>query len=117
MANYSKGDLQAMSAAFEHLFKVSKEVAKSPACTEWMENAAVGIVEYDGTLRGERSKNRDNRMEMYDVYDGIITGLVNYLRSIFKDQKSLSKWELIFYVYNEIMDVQKVIGQDRKSVV
>lgn len=111
MASYSSSDVRAMSAAFMHLFQVPKEVSESQVVLEWMQNAPVGIVEFDGTLSGERSKQRDRRMELYDVYDGQIGDLVNYLKDTFKDKKKLSKWELIFHVYNEIMDVQTVIKQ------
>lgn len=117
MASYSSSDLRAMSAAFMRVFNVSKEVAESPVILEWMQNAPVGIVEYDGTFAGERSKQRDTRMELYDVYDGQISDLVNYLKSTFKDKKQLSKWEIIFHVYNEIMDVQETIKQAESQVI
>lgn len=117
MANYSRGDLQAMTVAFTHLFKVHETVAQSPLVQKWMQEAPEGIVEFDGTLKGERSKQRDTRMEMYEVYDGQITNLVSYLRSLRKEYKSLSKWELIFQIYNEIMDVQKVIEQAESQTI
>ena len=117
MASYSSSDLRAMSAAFMHLYGVPKEVAESQGVLEWMQNAPVGIVEYDGTLSGERSKQKDRRMELYDVYDGQISELVSYLKSVFRDKKQLSKWEIIFHVYSEIMDVQEVIKQAESQVI
>ena len=76
-----------------------------------MQEAPVAIVEYDGYLKGEESTDRDNRMEIVDVYDGTPQTLVSYLRHLYPDRKRMTKWALIFQVYSEIIDVHQTIEQ------
>lgn len=115
--NYSKGEREAMKAAFVNRFKVERGLVDNPQIQDWINNSATAIVEYDGYLKGEKRNGRDKRMEMVDVYDGIISELVSYLRHLFPSKKSLTKWELIFDVHNEIMDVKPTIEQARLETV
>ena len=64
MLNLSRGEKEAMIAAFSHHFNVPREVAQAPSAIEWMSLAPKGIVEYDGSLKGESPKDRDKRMEI-----------------------------------------------------
>ena len=50
MANYAKNERQAMSAAFRRVFNVSTEISEDSKIVEWMENAPIVIVEYDGSF-------------------------------------------------------------------
>lgn len=111
MLNLSRGEKEAMIAAFSHHFNVPREVAQAPSAVEWMSLAPKGIVEYDGSLKGESPKDRDKRMEIIGIYDGDITELVSYLRYKFKQHKKLQKWALIFQIYNDINAVKSVIEQ------
>lgn len=117
MQNYSKGEREAMSAAFAHHFNVDRSLASTPAVSAWMTDAPVAIVEYDGYLPGEDKKDRDNRMEIVDVYDGQISELVSYLRYKYPQHKSLQKWALIFQVYSDITDVNPTIERARSQIV
>lgn len=117
MATYSKSEYGVMTAAMHKLFGLEKEFADAPSIKQWMEQAAEVIVEYDGTLKREKKDGREKRMSMFEVYDGQISDLVSYLRSLYKDKKTLNKWELIFTVCNEILDVQKSIEQARTETV
>lgn len=109
MQSYSKGEREAMIAAFAHQFNVTKEIASTQAAWEWMAEAPIAIVEYDGRFKGEGSKDRDKRMEIVDVYDGQISELVSYLRHGFPQYKKLQKWALIFQVYSDISEVNSII--------
>lgn len=111
MQNYSKGERESMAAAFASHFNVPKEVAMSPAIMEWMTDAPVALVEYDGYLKGEREEARDHRMEIVEVYDGVVTELVSHLRRLFPEHKKTTKWALIFGVYSGLIDVQPLIEQ------
>jgi hypothetical protein len=111
MVKYSKPEQQIMNATFKQLFKVNDEYLKAPAIEEWMNNAAIGIVEYDGRLKRESTKQRDRRMEIIEVYDGDINTLVNHLRNVYHEYRKTPKWEMIFKIYNEIMAAQKSIEQ------
>lgn len=117
MYNYSKGELEAMSATFAHHFKVDKELTKTAVLHDWMTDSPVAIVEYDGYLNKEKAADRDRRMEIVEVYDGQIADLVSYLRYLYPEKKSLAKWALIFEVHNELMDVQKSIEQAKLQTV
>lgn len=117
MSKFSKGERGAMEAAIKRLYDVRGEFLKSPVIVQWMEEAPVAIVEYDGYLKNEKAKHRDRRMEIHSVYDGSINELVTHLRNIFPDRRNLSKWELIFTTYSEISDVQKVIAQAKTETV
>ena len=96
MANYSNSDMQAMKAAFAKVFNVDKSVCDSLEVIKWMENAPIAIVEYDGRFKKESSKDRDVRMELIEVYDGMVQDLINYCRKIFKEYRQYSKWEMLF---------------------
>lgn len=111
MVKYSKPEQQIMRATFKQLFKVSDEYLEAPAIEEWMNNAAVGIVEYDGRLKKESTKQRDRRMEIIEVYDGDINTLVNHLRNVYHEYRKTPKWEMIFKIYNEILAAQNSIEQ------
>lgn len=117
MQSYSKGEREAMIAAFAHQFNVPKEVASAPAAWEWMADSPVAIVEYDGMLKGERKEDRDKRMEIISVYDGMVSELVSYLRYKFPQHKSLQKWALIFQVHSDIIDVKPTIERARSQSV
>lgn len=109
MYSYSRGEKESMTSSFAKVFNVPKEVAAQPAAWEWMSKAAVGIVEYDGTLKGEKATDRDRRMEIVEVYDGSISTLVQYLKTKFPHYKKVLKWELIFKIYADICEVKSVI--------
>lgn len=119
MISYSKGDKMAMSAAFKKLWNVDDRIVATNEIVKWMEDAPTAIVEFDGTLPREKGKQRDRRMELYEVYDGNISTLVNYLRDLFPQHKSLSKWELIFTVVNDcgILKAKKSIEQAELQVM
>ena len=117
MNKYSRAEQQVMRAAFKHLFNVSDEFLNAPAIEKWMADAPVGIVEYDGRLKGEGTREKDRRMEIIDVYDGNVGMLVEHLRRIYKEYRKLTKWELIFKTYNEISAAQKSIEQAELQVV
>lgn len=119
MANFSKADKGAMEAAVARTFGVRKEYLKAPAIVDWMQEAPVALVEYDGFLPNEKPKHRDRRMELHAVYDCNIQGLVDYLRNLDRSPKakSLSKWELIYTYYNGISDVQEVIARAKTETV
>ncbi len=107
--NYSNGEMSAMIAAFAKEFNVSKDVASQQASVEWMQEAPIAIVEYDGYFKGEKEYDRNNRMEIASVYNGDISELVSYLRHLYPDRKSTPKWALIFQVYSDIIDVRATI--------
>lgn len=111
VSKYSKPEWQNMTAAFKRLFKVDDNIMQTDAIKNWMANAPVEIVEFDGKIKGENSKQKDRRMEIIDVYDGNVSPLVNYLKGTFRDKRNLSKWELIFTIANGITAVQKTIEQ------
>lgn len=117
MNKYSKAEQQVMRAAFKHLFNVSDEFLHAPAIEKWMADAPVGIVEYDGRLKGEGNREKDRRMEIIDVYDGNVGMLVEHLRRIYKEYRKLTKWEMIFKIYNEISAAQKSIEQAELQIV
>lgn len=107
--NYSKGELEAMTAAFAHHFNVDLQVARAQAAQDWILESATVIVEYDGYLHGEDATGRNERMEMVDVYDGQVKSLVSYLRHLYPEKSGLPKWALIFSTHNEIIDVRDTI--------
>ncbi len=112
MSKYSKAEQQVMRAAFKKTFgSVPDGALETKAISEWMEDAPVGIVEYDGLLPHESSSDRDRRCEIIDVYDGNIGMLVEYLRRAYPEYRSLQKWEMIFKVYNGITAADKSIEQ------
>ena len=111
MSRYSKTEMKVMDATFKSMFKVNDETVQMPSIQSWMENAAVGIVEYEGTIKGERSADREQRMEIVEVYDGDISVLVSYLRRVFRKYSSLSKWELLFKIYSGIEDPKESIDR------
>lgn len=111
MQLYSKAEQAIMESCFSKQFDVPKEYCTAKPIQDWMETAPIGIVEYDGTLDGETSYQRDRRMEMMDVYDGNIKSLVEYLRVLYPDLRYLNKWEQIFKVYNGIVSAQSSIDQ------
>lgn len=117
MANYAKNERQAMSAAFRRVFNVSTEISEDSKIVEWMENAPIVIVEYDGSFKGEKARDRDRRMEIIEVYDGNISTLCSYLRQVFKEYRSLSKWEMIFKLCSGITDTKKLIDQAETRLV
>lgn len=117
MQNYSKGEKEAMIAAFAHHFNVSKEVASAPAAWEWIADSPVVIVDYDGYLKGENAADRDKRMEIVSAYDGQVSELVSYLRYKFPNRKSLTKWALIFQVHADIIDVNPTIERAKSQIV
>lgn len=100
-----------MRTAFKLLFKVGEEQANSPKLMEWMEQAPIGIVEYEGYLKGETAKSRNARMELMEVYDGEITALVDYLKTLSPEYESMTKWALVFTVYNGIENSEELIKQ------
>lgn len=109
MANYSNSDLQAMKIAFSKAFNIDKSLCNNPSIIKWMTEAAEIIVEYDGRFKNESVKDRDVRMELIEVYDGNVNDLVNLLRRTFREYRSLSKWEMLFKVANEISSVKELI--------
>lgn len=116
--NYSKYEREAMNAAFVKHFGVKdSNIVNSPAIQEWITNSATAIVEYDGSLKKEDRTKRDRRMEIVEVYDGSVSELVSYLRHLYPSKKGLTKWELIFDIHNEIMDVQPTIEQARLQTI
>lgn len=117
MPNYSVGERTAMIAAFSKLFEISKEVASQAPIMEWMSEAPEAIVEYGDYLRGEQLYDRNQRMEIASVYDGVVTDLVSYLRHLYPDRKGTPKWVLIFQVYNDILDVRPMIERAESSLV
>lgn len=118
MPNFSKSDRGAMEAAMRRLFKLDKQQLKTEAMQKWMNEAPVALVEYDGLLGNESAKQRDRRMEDHQVYNGDISKLAKNLRSVAsREMESTPKWELIFFFYNEIMDVQRVITQAQEEIV
>lgn len=114
--HYTDIDRQQMRTAFAQLFGVSKEDCDSPQIMQWMEDAPVGCIEYDGRFDKETAKDRDIRMELHQVYEGDIRDLVEHLRRMFPEYRDLTKWALIFKVYSGIQEVQSVIrsAQDAK---
>lgn len=117
MPNFSKHDKGAMEAAMRKLFKVDKQYLQTEAMRKWMNDAPVALVEYDGQLPGESAKQRDRRMEDHQVYQGDIGRLTKTLRNLPSAESTMTKWELVFFYYNEIMDVQSVITQAQEEVV
>lgn len=117
MANYSKADRDLMKAAFAKIFKVQPEYMEADPLREYMENAPIVIVEYDGFLQGESPAGRDDRMEFAAVYDGNISQLVQYLRGLYPDYQSLSKWELVFKICDGILAASRAIEQARSQTV
>lgn len=111
MQRYSKAERQVMKNAFKHLFGAKDIYMNAPAIEQWMANAPVVLVEYDGHLKKESLKEHDHRMEIIDVYDGNISELVDYLRRLYGEYRSLTKWELIFKICNEISAADTAIGQ------
>lgn len=111
MANFSKSDKNLMNVALKKLFGVSNEVLTTDVVREWMNTAPVALVEYEGLLGNENAKQRDRRMEDHQVYSGDISKLIKALRNAFPKRSSMSKWELVFTCYNEIMSVQDVLTQ------
>lgn len=111
MSDFSTFQLKAMKAAFVNLFNVSAEIAETQAVVDWMTNAPVGIVEYDSPLQNETKADQDARMEMNDVYNSNYAKIVAYLKKQYPERKSLTKWELLFAVYNDIMSAQEAISQ------
>lgn len=117
MANYSNSDMLAMKAAFAKVFNVDKEVCESPEAIKWMQDAPIAIVEYDGRFKKESSKDRDIRMELIEVYDGMFGDLINYCRRIFKEYRQFSKWEMLFKIANEISSADKLIERVKTQMV
>lgn len=115
MANFSKADHSAAKAALKKRFGFSKEVCETKTITDMINDAPITVVEYDGFLPRESSKQRDRRMEVHSVYSGDISQLVGVLRNSYNEEegKTLAKWELILTRYFEIMDVQKVLTRAR----
>lgn len=111
MISYSKGERSVMNATFQKLFVVDADVLSQQAIQDWLCEAPITVVEYDGSLPKENRKMRDQRMEIFDVYDGSIHTLVEYLRRLYPEKKKSSKWELIFSACNEISSAQKAIEQ------
>ena len=111
MLSFSKGERGVMNAAFQRLFNVDTDVLEQQAIQEWMCDAPITVVEYDGSLPKENRKMRDKRMELFDVYDGNIHTLVEFLRQLYPEKKKTSKWELIFSTCNEISSAQIAIEQ------
>lgn len=105
--DYSKNDVVQQQTAFSHLFGCSKEVCNSKAIKDWIENTPSRLVEFDYSLQGESNEGKDKRMEMFQVYDGNFKELVDYLRELYPDKRTFSKWELMFDVLNGIMPVKK----------
>lgn len=117
MADYSMNDMTVMKSAFAKVFNVDKSICEDKDIIKWMADAPVVIVEYDGRFRKESSKDRDIRMELIEVYDGIISDLVNYCRRVFKEYRQYTKWEMLFKVANEISSVDKLIERAQTGVV
>lgn len=117
MANYSNSDMQAMKAAFAKVFNVDKSVCDSLEVVKWMENAPIAIVEYDGRFKKESSKDRDVRMELIEVYDGMVQDLINYCRRIFKEYRQYSKWEMLFKIAHEISSADELIERAKAQMV
>ena len=115
--SYSKNDITQMNLSFTKVFGVSKEVTADPAIQEWMQDAPVLIIEWDGKFEKEHQKGRDIRMQMVEVYDGDVHNLVEYLRDVFPEYRDLPKWSLIFTVANGIKDCQESIrlAQNRET--
>lgn len=106
---YSRGEREVMGAALEKHFGFTDPSFKSrPEVQSWMTDAAVAIVEYDKSLDKEDGKGRDQRMEIVGVYDGQISDLVSYLRYLYPEHKALTKWALIFEVYNKIVNIHEL---------
>ena len=114
---YSTVDKQQMRTAFTRLFNVNRELCDQPSIIEWMEAAPIGCIEDDRMFPGEDAKGRDIRMEMISVYDGDIHELVEYLRALRPDDSSLTKWEIIFKTYSELVDATKAIQLARTQQV
>ena len=102
IVNYSPEEKMAMRAAYRQLFGASKNKSKSPEAIQWMEEAAVKIVEYEGFLKGETAVQRNARMELMEVYDGKIDALSEHLKSYSLEYESMTKWAIVFTVYNGI---------------
>lgn len=117
MSVYSKAEIGLMQVAFSKLFNPAQELLAMPSLVEWMEKAPVTIVEFDGYLNDESRESRDRRMELHEVYEGDIKALVGNLRGTYRNLSHLTKWELIFKVANEIMDVQKVLERAESEYV
>lgn len=117
MANYSNSDMQAMKAAFAKVFNVDKSVCDSLEVIKWMENAPIAIVEYDGRFKKESSKDRDVRMELIEVYDGMVQDLINYCRRLFKEYRQYSKWEMLFKIAHEISSADELIERAKAQMV
>lgn len=115
MGSAKKENNTIMRSAFKKLFKVSDEQAKSAAAMEWMENAAISIVEYNGKLRRESQVDADRRQEMNQVYQKDIQPLVKHLRKLYPERTKDNKFELLFSVANEINDVQKMLAQNTED--
>lgn len=117
MANFSKADRNLMVVAMKKLYGASPELCATETLKEWMNTAPIALVEYEGCLGNENAKARDRRMEDHQVYSGDISKLISALRKAFPQKSSMSKWELIFSCYNEIMSVQDVLTQAQTQLI
>ena len=120
MSVISSQEMSVAKRSFKRTFKQQDDVVNTSVIEKWIEEAPAGIVDYTGLLKGEDSVMADQRRKLFQVYDGDIKELTEYLRALYKEDEEknhLAKWDLIFVTYSEIMDVQKVIGQALDAAV
>ncbi len=97
-------------AAFMKVYGVDKEVVESDRIQQWINEALTELVDVD-RLPNEDATGADKRRRMAEVYSGNIDNLALYLRDLYPDSGSFTKYELIYKVYNGIKNVNPIIEE------
>ena len=73
----------------------------------YLDMAPICIVECPD-LKGETKKQRKNRMECHQIYNGDYKQLCNCLRNIYPEKNAMSAYKLMLWVYEGIRPVSEI---------
>lgn len=104
---------------FLKLFNYPESVLSDKQVKSWIENAGIGVVEYQDILEGETELQADKRKSCDDIYNGDYAELFSVLRETFPS--SMSDEERLLYIYNMINPIRKILRgvevvKEQKSV-
>lgn len=104
MLEYSPKEFRRQVVAMKSLFHLTDDdIDNSKDIQQWMQSAPISIVEHESPLKNESEQGRDERCQIYNVYDGDVSELYKYLTELYpRESAKYSEWELIYSIANSL---------------